>query len=208
MATGQQFYAGLMPEVSVSYKWSDRIQQTLKIESALEMYHPETAGFVYSYDQTDIQLFIEGKHNPFFKTALGYQYQLEGGGENSHRFIQQAAFLQRKTGFRLGHRVRVDQTLYTSEAVKLRLRYRLSAEFPLEGQSLDAGEFYLLISGEPIYAVQDAMGEMEARLATSIGYFISHKTKLELGLDYRLEELWVHPVRQKLWLGFGWFYII
>lgn len=208
LAKGQNFHAGLLPEASVSYKWSEKLQQTVKIESAHEMYHSETALFEYTYDQTDIQLFLEGKLNPFIKIAGGYQYRVEGKGENPHRFIQQAAVLQRMTGFRIGHRFRTDQTIYTSEAVKYRLRYRLSAEFPLEGQSLDAGELYLLMSGEPIHSLQDAKSDMEVRLATSFGYFINNKTKLEMGLDYRLENILVDPVRQKLWLKLGWFFVI
>ncbi len=206
--SAQQFHAGLLPGLSLGYKWTDNIQQILKIESAHEMFHPETEGVAYAYDQTDIQLFLEGKLNPFFKFAGGYQYRIESTSENSHRFIQQAALLQRKTGFRMGHRMRTDQTVYVSDAVKLRLRYRLSAEFPLEGQSLDAGEIYLLTSGEPIYSLQDMEHDVEVRVSTSLGYFINNKTKLEIGLDYRFEKILSNPLRQKLWMSFGWFYVI
>jgi hypothetical protein len=104
--------------------------------------------------------------------------------------------------------LRTDQTIYTSDAVKLRLRYRLSAEFPLEGQSLDAGEFYLLMSGEPIHSLQDAKSDLEVRLTSSFGYFINNKAKLEMGLDYRLEKILDDPGRQKLWLKLGWFFVI
>jgi hypothetical protein len=92
--------------------------------------------------------------------------------------------------------------------VKWRLRYRLSAEFPLEGQSLDAGEFYLITSGEPIYSWQDSAHDVEVRIATSLGYFISDKSELEVGLDYRMEKLLTDPYRQKMWVRIGWFYVI
>lgn len=207
-ASGQQFHSGLMPEVSLSYKWSDVLQQTLKIESAHELTGPESEGFAYAYDQTDIQVFLEGRLNPFIKIAGGYQYRLEGDGDNPHRFIQQAAVLQRKESFRLGHRLRTDQTVYSTDPVKWRLRYRISAEFPLEGQSLDAGEFYLITSGEPIYSWQDSAHDVEVRIATSLGYFISDKSELEVGLDYRMEKLLTDPYRQKMWVRIGWFYVI
>lgn len=208
LASGQQFHGGLLPEVSLSYKWSDIFQQTLKIESAHELTGPGSGGFAYAYDQTDIQMFLEAKLNPFVKIAGGYQYRLEGEGNKAHRFMQQAALVQRKEGYRLGHRVRTDQTVYITDPVKWRLRYRLSAEFPLEGQSLDAGEFYLITSGEPIYSYQDMEHDLETRLVASIGYFINNKTKLEMGLDYRLEKLLADPFRQKLWIKAGWFYVI
>lgn len=208
VVSGQPFHAGLMPELSVSYTWSDHIQQTLKIESAHDLYHHETGQFDYSYDQTDIQLYLEGRINPFFKTAGGYQYRLNGDGDNSHRMIQQVAFLQRKTGFRLGHRLRTDQTINSSDPVNWRFRYRLSAEIPLEGQSLDAGEIYLLLSGEPIYSLQDASSNLEARLTTSLGYSINNTSNLEMGLDYRMTSLLDNLSRQIVWLRLGWYYHI
>lgn len=207
-AKTQPIHAGLLPEVSLSYAWTESIRQTIKIESMHQVYGAGASEFAYAYDQTDIQMFVEGRLNPFFRIAAGYQYRLEGGGENSHRLIQQAAFLQRMTGFRLGHRLRTDQSLYASDAMKLRLRYRLSLEIPLEGQSLDAGEFYLLFSGEPIYSLQDAVSDLETRLVGSLGYFINSSSKLEAGPDYRVEGWLDGPVRQNLWLRVGWFYSI
>ncbi|SRR6056297_468389 len=208
VAKGQQFHAGLLPELSVSYKWTEKIQQTIKIESAHELVHPETAGFDYSHNQTDIQVFIEGRINPFIKIAGGYQYRLEGSGGNSHRLIQQIAWLQRKTAIRLGHRVRTDQTLYASNPLKWRFRYRLSSEIPLEGQSLDPGELYLLISGEPIYSLQHTASNLEIRLTSSLGYALNRTSSLEIGFDYRLESLLNKPSSQTLWLGLGWYYLI
>ncbi len=208
LAQAQPFQAGVLPEVAISYQWTEKLQQTIKIESMHELFHTETQVWDYTYDRTDVQAFLEGRLNPFIKIAGGYQYRLEGGGGDSHRLIQQAAFLQKRTGFRLGHRLRTDQTIEPSETVKWRLRYRLSAEIPLEGQSLDAGEFYLLMSGEPIYSMQAGVSGLETRLAASVGYYIDSAHKLEMGLDYRLEEILENPVRQKLWLKVGWYYLI
>jgi len=207
-AAGQDFNAGLMPEFAVSYKWSDKIQQIIKIESLHEMYESTSPGFNYGHDQTDLQFFIQGTLNPFRKIAVGYQYRLENGSPNVHRFIQQAAFLQREYGFRIGHRLRTDQTIYVSDRAKFRFRYRLSAVIPLEGQSLDAGEFYLITSGEPIYSLQNLTSDLEIRFVGAIGFYINNRTKLEMGLDYRFEKLLISPTRQKLWLNTGLFYSI
>ncbi len=204
----QSFQAGISPEVAISYRWTDRLKQTVKIESMHEFFHTEPSMWNYSYDQTDLQVFLEGRLNPFIRIAGGYQFRLEGEGENSHRTIQQVAFLRKGTGFRLGHRLRTDQTFYPSETLEWRLRYRLSAEISLEGQSLDAGEFYLLLSGEPIFSWQNSVSDLETRLKTSLGYLINNSNKVEAGLDYRLDRWLENSVRQRLWVKVGWFYSI
>ncbi len=204
----QNFSAGILPEISLSYQWSEKIQQTVKIESMHEMYTPDSQEPRYYYEQTDVQIFLEGRINPFIRVAGGYQYRFEGQGENAHRSIQQISFLQRKQGFRLGHRLRTDQTFVPSEAIQWRFRYRLSAEVPLQGQSLDDGEFYLKFSGEPIFSVHDAERELETRLSTSLGFLIHAGNKLELGPDYRLEDIMTKGAGHDLWMKLGWFYLI
>lgn len=205
-AQTRSFNAGLLPEIVVSYKWNEKLQHTTKIESLHKVFLTEPMMWNYSYEQTDIQTFLEWKVNPFWKIAGGYQYRLKTD-ENAHRAIQQAALVQKKTGFRLGHRWRTDQTFYTSDVVKWRARYRLSAEIPLEGQSLDDNEYYLILSGEPVYSLQDGVSDIESRVTASLGYFINSTNKLETGFDYRLEKLPGNSVRQNLWLKLGWYYI-
>lgn len=205
-ALAQEFNAGVLPEISLSYRWSEKIQQTIKIESMHGFYTPEVQGLDFSYEQTDIQVFLEGRLSPFLRIAGGYQYRFEGEGENAHRTIQQLTFLQRKTGFRLGHRIRTDQTFTPDESVRWRLRYRLTTEIPLQGQSLDEREFYLILSGEPVYSYRSGKSRLETRLAGSVGYQITPVNKVEMGPDFRLDDLFGEKSGQNLWIKLGWFY--
>lgn len=208
VAGAQSFQGGLVPEIVFRYKWTDKIQHITKVESMHEFYQNKPQMWNYVYDQTDIQTFVQFRLNPFWKVAGGYQYRLEGAGENTHRAIQQSAFVQKRTGFRFGHRWRTDQSFYPSDATKWRIRYRLSAEIPLQGQSLDTGEYFLVLSGEPIYALQEGLHDLESRLSSSLGYFANRNNNLEIGLDYRLENLLGSNIHHKLWLKFGWFYML
>ena len=207
LAQDQVFYTGFFPEAAVTGSLNDRWQLTFKVESQHGSYDTRQAEgerWEYFYDRTDLQGFVALKINPFWKVSGGYQYRLEGGdGANSHRSIQQVAYVQRLRRSRLGHRLRADQTYEPAEATELRLRYRLSVEIPLSGQVLDPGEFYLLFSDEVIGSYQDREGEVENRLVGSLGRYFSKKAKLEAGLDYRTDRYVAEGFRQRLWLKVG-----
>lgn len=207
LAQNQVFYTGFFPEAAVTGSVSEQLQLTFKVESQHGSYdtrQSEGERWEYFHDRTDLQGFLALKLNPFWKVSGGYQYRLEGGGgANSHRSIQQVAYVQRLLRSRLGHRLRADQTYHPTEATEFRLRYRLSVEIPLIGQSLDPGEFYLLLSDELIYSYQEGESEIENRLAGSLGHYFSKKAKLEAGLDYRTDRYIAEGFRQRLWLKVG-----
>ena len=207
LAQQRVFYAGFFPEAAVTGSVSERWQLTFKIESQHGSYDErEAAGerWEYFHDRTDLQGFVALKINPFWKVSGGYQYRLEGGGgTNSHRSIQQVAYVQRRRRVRLGHRLRTDQTYLPNEATEVRLRYRLSVELPLSGESVDPGEFYLLLSDELIGSHQSGTGEVENRLVGSLGRYFSKQAKLEGGLDYRTDRYVAEGFRQRLWFKVG-----
>jgi hypothetical protein len=203
-------YTGFFPEAALTGALSDRVQLTFKVESQHRSYDnraSEGERWEYFHYRTDLQGFVALSLNPFWKVSGGYQYRLEGGdGANTHRSIQQIAYVQRLRRSRLGHRLRTDQTFHPSEAVELRARYRLSVEIPLVGESLDPGEFYLLLSGEVIYGVQGGGSEIENRLVGSLGHYFSKRAKLEIGPDYRTDRYLSPGFRTRLWLKVGGYF--
>lgn len=205
------FFTGFFPEASLSGSVSDRVQLTFKVESQHRGYDDRAAEgerWEYFHYRTDLQGFVATSLNPFWKVSVGYQYRLEGGGANTHRSIQQVAFVQRLMRSRLGHRLRTDQTYHPTEATEFRARYRLSIEIPLAGQSLDPGEFYLLLSDEVIYGYQGDSGEIENRLVGSLGHYFSQQAKLEGGLDYRTDRYIAEGFRTRLWFKVGAYFSI
>ena len=203
-------YTGFFPEAALTGSVSDQVQLTFKVESQHRGYDnraTEGERWVYFHYRTDLQGFAALSLNPFWKVSVGYQYRLEGGdGANTHRSIQQIAYVQRLMRSRLGHRLRTDQTYHPDEAVELRARYRLSVEIPLVGESLDPGEFYLLLSGEVIYGYQGGDSEIENRLVSSLGHYFSKQAKLEAGLDYRTDRYLAPGFRTRLWLKVGGYF--
>ena len=207
MAQERVFYAGFFPEAALTGSVSERWQLTFKVESQHGSYderEEDGERWEYFHDRTDLQGFVALKINPFWKVSGGYQYRLEGGeGVNSHRSIQQVAYVQQLRRVRLGHRLRTDQTYLPDEATEVRLRYRLSVELPLAGESVDPGEFYLLLSDELIGSYQANAGEVENRLVGSLGHYFGKQAKLEGGLDYRTDRYVAEGFRQRLWFKVG-----
>lgn len=206
---GHFHQVGFFPEIAASIQLNQRWQFTGKVESQHGLYRFQKNTLSktdYFHDRTDLQAFFDFKLTPFSGIALGYQYRLEGGEAlNSHRSIQQISFVQRKMTYRLGHRIRTDQTYEEEAAFEFRLRYRLSAEFPLQGRELEPGEWYLLLSEEIIASLDDSPMRLENRFVTSIGILIADGSKIESGIDYRLDRFLESAGRSRWWWKTGWF---
>jgi len=201
------FQSGVLPEITMSYGLTENVKLTGKVESMSGVYNnvsPETSDWDYQYLRTDLQSFVLVKLNPFWSVAGGYQYRIGNNG-HSHRTIQQLAFVQRLAAFRLGHRLRTDQTFATEEDVRFRIRYRASVELPMQGQAIDKGECYLIFSCESIYETQSNSQDLENRLAGAIGYYMNRNHKFETGIDYRMDRIIENPLRQRLWIKLAWF---
>ena len=182
----QDISIGYVPEVAMSLK----INEKTKINSKIESFHPffSSSGNELStlaYEGTDLQAFLSRKLNPFYSFALGYQYGVRPGEPDSHRTIQQLSFVRKPGSYFLGHRLRTDQTFYSEDPVKFRIRYRFSVEIPLKGQSIDPGEPFLIASDELIFGLQQKETELENRLVIAPGYYFRNGNKIQIGVDYR-----------------------
>jgi hypothetical protein len=180
---------GFSPSFTVSYSPIENWQLTSKIE----MIHVspnnrlgELTTLNNYYDEIDYQIHLVRRINPFWKISIGYQHGFVNGGLNDHQMIQQISNVYKGAGFRLGHRFRGDQMFKTNSGAEFRLRYRLSIEKPLNGQTLDAGEMYFLASNEPMIRFTSEVERLENRLYVSAGKYFSNKQKFEMGIEHRL----------------------
>ena len=201
------FLGGIFPEMAITHAFNEKYQTTFKIESQHLTYDDrltEEAQWQYNHYRTDFQFFGARKLNPFLKLSVGYQYRLDGGNKNHNRLIQQLTYVQKVTAAILGHRLRLDQTLFSEASRNLyRVRYRFSAKFPLTGQSIQPGEYYLLTSNELLIGTQNGQQEVENRLVCSLGFYFGERAKLEGGLDWRTDKFISDGFRQRLWLKIG-----
>lgn len=158
----------------------------------------------YEYVLSDFSLIASKKVGLANKIAGGYLIRIRDN-RIIHRTIQQYTLIRRFGTFRLAHRFAADQSFASDEDVELRLRYRITSEFPLNGESVDAREFYFKINNEYLNAFQGNTYDLEMRISPLFGYQFSDNNKLEYGLDYRLGSFLNNSSKNNLWVSISWY---
>jgi len=207
-AQNSRAYAGLFPEMGLNLPLNEKLKYAAKIESQHGLFSDDQQKdkeWGYFHNQTDLQSFLEYKITSRIKCAVGYQYRIEEG-DDSHRSIQQLTWLNQFRVFRLGSRLRTDQKFSPSISPEYRIRYRASTDIPLQGDKLDDGEKYFLLSNEIIYALQGGESSIENRLVAGIGHYFDRTKKLELSIDYRTDPYIPNVDRHRTWckISFYW----
>lgn len=198
---------GGLPSLNLNNKLKNDWSLNFKIESRQMLQKGTYNGNIdkgFEYILTDFSFITTKKVGLNSRISGGYLIRFRDG-EVIHRSIQQFAIIQKMPNFRLAHRVVTDQTFSSAEATEFRLRYRLTAEIPLNGQSVDLKEFYLKINNEYLNSVQDSEYDLEIRLVPLLGYAIKDNHKIEFGLDYRVNSFLNNTARHSFWMSLNWF---
>lgn len=196
------FQYGIIPSINIIKKFPKNWSANFKAESRQSIYNQELK---YDYLLTDFSLVVTKRIAPNTSVGGGYLLRAEDG-EFEHRAIQQISFSKKYSGFRMAHRVMTDQTFAKNSKPELRLRYRISSEIPLEGQSLDVKEFYLKINNEYLNSWQGHEYDLEIRGVALLGYSVSSVNDLEIGIDYRLDSFIDGDPRNRIWLSINFFH--
>jgi len=149
---------------SNSYEWA---HLEIRLFATYELFGGNSLGGGYQFRQTDP-----------FDEDLGFE----------HRLMQQYAFVTFAEARRVGHRIRSEQRIRQRGNIQ-RFRYRLSYDFPLQGQQLDPGEPYMILSNEVLWSIARNLSELDNRVYVGIGWALSRKRKLETGIQFRVEAL-------------------
>ncbi|HKL14582.1 MAG TPA: DUF2490 domain-containing protein [Balneolaceae bacterium] len=177
------------PELSYSKKTSDRTTLIAKLsvfnsldnitnQSAIQFIEPQLSA---SYTLT-----------PRWKIGGGYYYRwsapLLDGYNYEHRLLQQAGYVSFLGDQRLAHRFRLEQRIRSS-SYQNRFRYRISFDFPLQGERLDPGETYLILKNEMMTAFNAAEADAENRASVGLGWSLPGSQKFEINLQYRTQDV-------------------
>ena len=155
--------------------------------------------FVYSdgeleFDVSQLQLihFSRYQLTDNQNISLGIQWRnsriFEQDNFNEFRITEEYNLRYRPRIIRYGHRFRVEQRLSSRSTVH-RFRYRITADFPLEGDILDVGESYMVWGLENLLSVgKSRSSAYTIRFRGGIGWRLSLKTNLQFLLEYRLRD--------------------
>lgn len=209
--TQNTYQLGVLPSFNLNKKLSAQWKTNLKIESRQSLkegFFKESNQVQYEYVLTDFTLILAKKVGLGNTLSGGYTLRLREG-DLIHRSIQQFTVVRKFSEYRLAHRLSTDQTFIKDEPVEFRLRYRLTLEFALAGQSVNPKEFYLKINNEYLNILQDKDYDLEIRFVPFLGYKFTDENKLEMGLDYRLDSF-VNKggSRNRFWGILSWFIVL
>ena len=198
---------GILPTLNVGKK----IKKEWKLNLSFQSRHLLKEGqwsdqntFNYNYGLSDFTLVTTKKVGLNNKLAGGYLLRFKEE-KIVNRLIQQFTIVRKFNSFRLAHRFSTDQTFEAEKTPVFRLRYRITSEFPLNGLTLDAKEFYFKLNNEYLSAFQEKDYDLEIRLVPLLGFKYSDNNKLEIGFDYRINSFLFDSTDQRFWIAINWF---
>jgi len=168
--------------------FSENYKANFSLKSRYFLY--QDASFSYDTRQLDLAHFSTFKIGFNYSASLGFQYRERSvidNGPDEIRLTQQVNYKSNIATLRVGHRFRLEERFFEKLTV-FRLRYRLAIDRPLQGQKLDTGEGYLIGTAETVSSFgQNINTTHDIRFSALLGWQISKTTKLQGGLEYRME---------------------
>ncbi len=157
---------------------------------------------VNEYLQTDASFLTAKKVGLGNKLAFGFLLRFRED-RIIQRYIQQFILVRNFDSYRMSFRFATDETF--DDSTEIRLRYRTSAEFPLNGRKVDSQEFYLKLNHEFLNNFENGNYDIETRIIPLLGYKFKDNNKLEFGLDYRLDSFLDEKPRHTAWVSINWY---
>jgi len=187
---GQDDLTGyLEPSIALNYDVAVNYSHNFKIAQRSYLYDQNLE---FRGRQLDVSHFSNLKIRDDQSIAFGVQFRFrnlfESDKENELRLTQQYNLKIRKNTVRFGNRFRSEQRI-TSSLTTHRFRYRFAIDLPLNGEKLDIGEAYFVVSTESLMSIAKGKSpEYDQRLTSNIGWLISQIAKLQIGFEYRAEN--------------------
>ncbi len=205
-----RYVAGTLPQVNVNFSLSPTVKLNTKLESRqvfAEREPDEPTRNRFRYDRTDVGLVLTKKMAVSSTLGGGYLIRFEDH-QFVHRFIQQASFVNKLDLITVAHRFVVDETFRQTEPPEVRLRYRLGLEKALNGQQIDPGEMYVKFNNEYLGIWSPNTADLEIRGSLALGYNVIDTSKIELGIEYRVNEFNQPSKAHQYWTTLSWFFSI
>ena len=204
------YQVGILPSFTVTKKINSKWKLALNTQARFSAYegvfeenNPSQNNF--DYILTDISALANRKIGLNSSVSVGYLIRLRNG-EYHHRLFQQFMISQKQSSFGIVQRFSTDQTFRPSQKTEFRFRYRIAFDRPLQGNKLNPKEFYLKVNNEYLLSLQHQEWSNEVRIIPFLGYAITDKKKVEVGIDYRFGSLGQEFLNHNFWLALNYYW--
>jgi hypothetical protein len=203
----KNYRAGLLTQVNINYSLRGDYKLNTKLESRQIFSEKETSkerSNKYRYERTDLHVVLTRKISADNSIGGGYLIRLQDG-QFIHRLIQQFNSVHKLEFVSLAHRIVLDETFRKNEPTEIRLRYRIGLQKALNGRTIDPKEFYIKFNNEYLGIWSTANTDLEIRASGAVGYTARDNNKIEIGIEYRVNEFYTAEKAQQFWMTLAWF---
>ena len=141
--TQNHYQVGVLPAININKKLTNDLK--LNFQTALRQIIYKEKSFDFKNELLDFTLIASKKVGLNNSLAGGYLLRVEND-KIIHRSIQQFILTPQLEVFKIAHRFRTDQTFESRQNITFRVRYKISCQVSLNGQSLDSKAFYLKLN--------------------------------------------------------------
>ncbi len=199
------------PDLSMSgglkgqWNWNTKLVMRLSLGQLGK--EPETGAGQWML--AEAQAFVSRRLVGGRRITLGLLYGLENPLEDERptekRIIWQYSFRTPAGNISLSHRARIEQRFF-DESFQHRIRYRITAERPLTGDKLDAGEWYVLVGSEILLSSDEAFENLrfDNRSGVGAGMLFANEHRLQFELQHRAQRIFDERYNSRIWLLTSW----
>jgi hypothetical protein len=191
---------GILPSISYQKALNNYLNLNLNTDSQIN-------AIERNYDE---QTYPAMMNNMNFTAGIGYQYSpklhlaasfmlrlqepfTDRKLEYELRPWQQLTLIHRLEKYRIRNQFRIEQRVFTGQEnnFDIRLRYRLSNDFPLSGEKIDVGEAYINLSYEILSMPtrEEFLYFNSQRPYMGIGFILDEYNRLEIGPEFRTQRI-------------------
>ncbi len=204
------YQIGFLPSLTLTKKINPKWKVSLNAQARFSAYEGEfsdsdTFQDDFDYVLTDISALANRKLGLNTSVVAGYLVRFRNN-EVHNRIFQQFIITKKYNLFALSHRFVTDQTFRPNQDTEFRLRYRLAFDRPLQGDKLNDKEFYLKVQNEYLIALQQKEWENEVRIIPFLGYALTDKKKIEIGMDYRISSFGDDFLNSNFWTTINYYW--
>ena len=198
------------PDISMSgglggqWSWNTKFVTRVALGQPDGQHHPDAGRVLLAEAQGYVNRRLIGGRRITLGLLFGIENPLDEA-KAEKRIIWQYSFRSQAGSISLLHRARIEQRFF-EESFQHRIRYRMIADKPLQGEKLDAGEWYLFAGTELLLSSNEHFRKfrIDNRTGIGAGFLFANEHRLQFELQHRAQRMFDKSYASRLWLITSW----